>query len=151
MFPFGLVKKLRYLPDEDIWQTRFLAPIDMNDGTYDVRMVLRDKNGNVYRENKSFVIASKPPIVRVRLDKTQFHPGQAIRMRVGASELTRSVIARMPGVDAVQLHWNPDVGSNVGELVVPDRTLPGQYKLTVTAEDIAHNIGSQEVSIEILP
>src|SRR5882724_3045396 len=151
MFPFGLVKKLRYLPDEDIWQTRFLAPIDMNDGTYDVRMVLRDKNGNVYRENKSFVIASKPPIVRVRLDKTQFHPGQAIRMRVGASELTRTVFARMPGADAVQLRWNPAARSNVGELVVPVRTLPGQYKLTVTAEDVAHNIGSQEVSIEILP
>ncbi len=64
MFPFGLVKKLRYLPDEDIWQTRFLAPTDMNDGTYDVRMVLRDKNGDVYRENKSFVIASKPPLVK---------------------------------------------------------------------------------------
>ncbi|MBZ5515475.1 MAG: VIT and VWA domain-containing protein, partial [Acidobacteriia bacterium] len=26
LFPFGLVKKLRYLQDEDIWQTRFLAP-----------------------------------------------------------------------------------------------------------------------------
>ena len=151
MFPFGLVKKLRYLLDEDIWQTRFLAPTDMNDGTYDVRMVLRDKNGNVYRENKSFVIASKPPMVRVWLDKAQFRPGQAIRMRVGASELTRSVIARMPGADAVQLRWNSAAGSNVGELVVPDRTLPGRYKLTVTAEDIAHNIGSQEVSIEILP
>jgi Ca-activated chloride channel family protein len=151
MFPFGLVKKLRYLPDEDIWQTRFLAPADMNDGTYNVRMVLRDKNGNVYRENKSFVIASKPPIVRVRLDKTQFRPGQAIRMRVGASELTRTIFARMPGADAVQLRWNANVGSNVGELVVPNRTLPGQYKLTVTAEDIAHNIGSQEVFIEILP
>src|SRR4051812_8945962 len=151
MFPFGLVKKLRYLPDEQIWQTRFLAPTDMNDGTYDVRMVLRDKNGNVYRENKSFVIASKPPIVRVRLDKTQFRPGQAIRMRVGASELTRTVFARMQGADAVQLRWNQDAGSNVGELIIPKRTLPGQYKLTVTAEDIAHNIGSQEVSIEILP
>jgi Ca-activated chloride channel homolog len=87
----------------------------------------------------------------VRLDKTQFRPGQTIRMRVGASELTRTVIARMPGADAVQLHWNPESGANVGELLVPDRTLPGEYKLTVTAEDIAHNIGSQEVSIEILP
>lgn len=25
------------------------------------------------------------------------------------------------------------------------------YTLTVTAEDIAHNIGSQEVTIEVLP
>ena len=27
----------------------------------------------------------------------------------------------------------------------------GRYKLTVTAEDFAHNIGSREVEIEILP
>src|SRR6266567_8391389 len=26
LFPFGLNKPLRYLPEEDIWQTRFLAP-----------------------------------------------------------------------------------------------------------------------------
>jgi hypothetical protein len=25
------------------------------------------------------------------------------------------------------------------------------YKLTVTAEDVAHNIGSEEVQIEVLP
>src|SRR5579859_5868252 len=61
LFPFGLVKKLKYLPDEDIWQTRFLAPVDMEDGTHTVRLVLRDRNGNVYREAKTFVIASKPP------------------------------------------------------------------------------------------
>ena len=33
LFPFGLVQKLRYLTGEDIWQTRFLAPDDMQDGT----------------------------------------------------------------------------------------------------------------------
>jgi hypothetical protein len=27
----------------------------------------------------------------------------------------------------------------------------GRYKLTVTAEDFAHNIGSGEVDVEILP
>ena len=27
----------------------------------------------------------------------------------------------------------------------------GTYKLTVTAEDIAHNIGTQEVQLEVLP
>ena len=34
LFPFGLTKPLRYLKDEDIWQTRFLAPADLADGTY---------------------------------------------------------------------------------------------------------------------
>jgi len=58
LFPFGLVKPLRYLPEEDTWQTRFLAPVDMNDGTYSVRLILRDRAGHVYRESKTFVIAS---------------------------------------------------------------------------------------------
>jgi len=58
LFPFGLVQKLRYLAGEDVWQTRFLAPDDMQDGTYTVRLVLRDRAGQTYREFKTFVIAS---------------------------------------------------------------------------------------------
>ena len=45
LFPFGLVQPLRYLSSEDIWQTRFLAPTDMQDGTYTVRLILRDQSG----------------------------------------------------------------------------------------------------------
>ena len=41
LFPFGLIKTLRYLPGEEMWQTRFLAPEDMTDGTYVVRLILR--------------------------------------------------------------------------------------------------------------
>ena len=39
MFPFGSVKKLKYLTDEDTWQTRFLAPKDLADGSYKVRLL----------------------------------------------------------------------------------------------------------------
>src|ERR1019366_1757612 len=48
IFPFGLTKRLRYLDNEDVWQTRFLAPDDMQDGTYSVGLVLRDKAGHTY-------------------------------------------------------------------------------------------------------
>ncbi len=68
LFPFGLVQPLRYLSSEDIWQTRFLAPTDMQDGTYTVRLILRDRAGHTYRESKTFVIASKPPVVKMKLD-----------------------------------------------------------------------------------
>jgi Ca-activated chloride channel homolog len=151
LFPFGLVKQLRYLPQEDIWQTRFLAPTDMNDGTYSVRLVLRDHDGNVYREAKSFVIASKPPVVKARLDRAQVRVGELVKMKVAASELTRTVTARLAGADAVQLHWDPSAGANTGDLLIPSTLAPGKYVLTVTAEDVAHNIGSQEVSLEVLP
>jgi Ca-activated chloride channel family protein len=151
MFPFGTVKKLRYLTGEDTWQTRFLAPKDLADGTYRVRLLLRDKQGRTYRESKTFVIASQPPVVKVRLDHRQVHRGEAVKLHVSASDSTRTIVARMAGAAPVYLKWNAEMGSNTGELLVPATFAAGRYKVTVTAEDFAHNIGSGEVEIEILP
>jgi len=153
LFPFGLVQPLRYLSSEDIWQTRFLAPTDMQDGTYTVRLILRDKVGHTYRESKTFVIASKSPVVQVKLDRKRFQRGQTIDMKVSASENTRTLVARMDDAGAVPvaLRWDAHAAANTGTLTIPDQTVPGTYKLTVTAEDIAHNIGTQEVQIEVLP
>ena len=151
LFPFGLLQPLRYLSSEDIWQTRFLAPTDMQDGTYTVRLILRDKVGHTYRESKTFVIASKPPVVQVKLDHKRYQRGQTIELRVSASESTRTLVARIEGAVPVALRWNAKAATNTGALTIPDQTIPGTYKLTVTAEDIAHNIGTQEVQIEVLP
>jgi Ca-activated chloride channel homolog len=151
MFPFGAVKKLRYLAGEDTWQTRFLAPKDLADGTYRVRLLLRDRQGRTYRESKTFVIASQPPVVKVKLDRQQVHRGETVKLRVSASETTRTIVARMRGAAPVYLKWSAEMGSNTGELLVPATFAAGRYKVTVTAEDFAHNIGSGEVEIEILP
>jgi len=151
LFPFGLVQPLRHLSAEDIWQTRFLAPIDMQDGTYTVRLILRDQVGHTYRESKTFVIASKPPVVQVKLDRKRYQRGQAIDLKVSASESTRTLVARMDGAVPVALRWDARAGTNTGSLAIPSEMIPGNYKLTVTAEDIAHNIGTQEVQIEVLP
>ena len=151
LFPFGLVQPLRYLSSEDVWQTRFLAPTDMQDGTYTVRLILRDKVGHTYRESKTFVIASTPPVVQVKLDRKRYQRGETIGLRVSASESTRTLVARMEGAVPVALRWDAKAAANTGALTIPDQTVPGTYKLTVTAEDIAHNIGTQEVQIEVLP
>jgi len=151
LFPFGLVQPLRHLSTEDIWQTRFLAPSDMQDGTYTVRLILRDQVGHTYRESKTFVIASKSPVVVVKLDRTRFQRGQTIDLKVKASENTRTLVARMDGALPVPLRWDSTARSNTGSLMIPTEMIPGKYKLKVTAEDIAHNIGTQEVQIEVLP
>jgi Ca-activated chloride channel family protein len=151
LFPFGLVQSLRYLPGEDTWQTRFFAPSDMQDGTYNVRLVLRDKQGHVYREAKTFVIASKPPVVQIKLDKKRFQRGQVVDLKVAASKSTRTLVAHLDGVAPVGLKWDAHAGASTGQLIIPAQAIPGTYKLTVTAEDIAHNIGSQGVDIEIVP
>jgi Ca-activated chloride channel homolog len=151
LFPFGLVQPLRHLSAEDVWQTRFLAPTDMQDGTYSVRLILRDKLGHTYRESKTFVIASKPPVVQVKLDRTRFQRGEAVDLKVRASQNTRTLVARLEGAAPVELRWNQSVGASTGSLLIPEQAIPGTYKLTVTGEDIAHNIGTQEVQLEVLP
>jgi Ca-activated chloride channel homolog len=151
MFPFGLVKPLRYLAGEDTWQTRFLAPKDLADGAHPVRLILRDRQGHVFRESKTFVIASQPPAVKVKLDRLQFHRGDVMKVRASASDTTRTIVARMYGAAPAYLRWDAASGSNTGELMIPVSLAAGRYKLTVTAEDFAHNIGSGEVDVEIVP
>jgi Ca-activated chloride channel family protein len=151
LFPFGLVQKLRYLAGEDTWQTRFFAPSDMQDGTYSVRLVLRDKQGHTYREAKTFVIASKPPVVQIKLDRKRFQRGQVVELKVAASKSTRTLVAHLDGVAPVGLRWDARAGASTGQLMIPEQAIPGTYKLTVTAEDIAHNMGTQGVEIEIVP
>lgn len=151
VFPFGLVKPLKFLPGEDIWQTRFLAPVDMPDGTHAVNLLLRDRNGHTYKETRTFVISSKPPIVRTRMDKASYRAGDAVELRASASATTRTVTARMYGVPPVTLRWDPKSLANTARFTLPRDIAPGRYTLTVTAEDMAHNIGAEEVQINVLP
>ncbi len=151
IFPFGLTKRLRHLEGEDVWQTRFVAPDDMLDGTYSVGLILRDRAGHTYREAKTFVIASKPPVVSVHLDDHRYHRGGRIPLKVSATASTRTLTARLEGTAPVALRWSPKAGANVGDLDIPSDLPAGTYALTVIAEDIAHNIGTQEVRIEVLP
>lgn len=151
LFPFGLVKPLRYVGAEDIWQTRFLAPPDLADGVHTVRLVLRDRAGHTYRERKTFIISSHPPVVRVQLAQNSFRPGVRIPVRVQASASTRTIAVRLYGAPPLFLHWNETEKSNTGVLSVPPDLPAGRYSLHVTAEDIAHNVSHQEVPVEVLP
>jgi Ca-activated chloride channel family protein len=151
LFPFGLVKPLRFLKDEHMWQTRFLAPADMRDGTYDVRLIMRDQAGHTYREAKSFVIASKPPVLRVSADRRSARPGDIVQLRASASASTRTIVARLYGASPVELRWDPRAGASTGALTVPAGLPAGRYVIHVTAEDIAHNVASQELTFDVLP
>jgi Ca-activated chloride channel homolog len=151
LFPFGLVKPLRYLKAEDIWQTRFLAPADLSDGAHSVRLLLRDREGHVYREQKNFVISSHAPVVCVRLGASKLHAGARVAVTVQASATTRTIAVRLYGAEPLFLHWNEAEKSNSGLLAIPATLPAGRYSLHVTAEDIAHNVSQQEVPVEILP
>jgi Ca-activated chloride channel homolog len=151
LFPFSLSKPLRHLKEEDIWQTRFLAPNDMPDGVHTVRLILRDRDGHVVREEKTFVISSQPPVVRTTLSKNSVRAGDSITLNVRASQTTRRITARLYGAEPVTIQWAEDAKSNTGNLVVPVSLPAGRYSIHVTAEDIAHNVSHQEVPLDVLP
>lgn len=151
LFPFGLIKPLRYLRNEDIWETRFLAPEDLVDGVHTVRLILRDREGRVFREQKTFVISSHAPTVRVQLFSPRTHPGASLALRVQASATTRTIAVRLYGAEPLFLNWNDAQKSNTGVLNIPSGLPAGRYSLHVTAEDIAHNVSHQEVPLEVLP
>ena len=73
------------------------------------------------------------------------------RCILGGDSSPRTLVARLDGAAPVSLRWNQKVGANTGNLLVPADLPVGQYRLTVIAEDMAHNIGTQEVQIEVLP
>ncbi len=165
LFTFGLTKPLRHLASEDLqapangqqdaadrlWETRFLVPTDMKDGTYSVRLLLRDTQGNTYNEAKTFVIASTPPTVKLQLPRTTLHRGETLELRASATASTRTLTARLEGLAPIPLRWNPRIALNTGTLTIPSDLPIGRYTLTVTAEDIAHNLGTQEVQVDVLP
>lgn len=151
LFPFGLVKNLRRLEGEDVWQTRFLAPKDTPDGRHEVRLSMRDAQGRVFRETKTFLISSRPPTVRARLEKLRFRRGETVELRASATRTTRTLTARMYGVPPAALRWNPAEKLNTGSLRIPNDLPPGDYTLRFTAEDFAHNIGVEEVQLAVLP
>ena len=72
-------------------------------------------------------------------------------MKVNASQSTRTLTARVEGMAPVNLRWNREAQSSTGEVWLPAGLPAGEYVLAVTAEDMAHNLGSAEVHIEVVP
>lgn len=150
VLPFGETLPLKFLESEKVWETRFLAPVWMADGTYKCRLLLTDVNGTGYSEEKTFVIDSRAPKVKINLAKKSFHAGETIDLKVSADSDTNRLFARIYGAKAVQLFWSNQEKSNVGKLQIPENLASGKYVLTVTAEDFAHNQTTEELQIEVL-
>ncbi|HLM00322.1 MAG TPA: hypothetical protein VK400_04645, partial [Pyrinomonadaceae bacterium] len=150
VLPFGETLPLEFLESEKVWETRFLAPAWMADGTYKCRLLLTDKNGNGYQEEKTFVVDSRAPRVKINLERQSFRAGETIDLKVSADSDTNRLHARLYGAKPVRLAWSNREKSNVGALQIPENLASGKYTLTVTAEDFAHNHTTEEVRIEVI-
>ncbi|PYT05130.1 MAG: hypothetical protein DMF60_12965, partial [Acidobacteria bacterium] len=80
---------MTYIKSEDVWETRFIAPREMVDGVYHCRLVLVDRLGRAYQEDKSFVIDSRPPRLQASLNQTVAHAGEDLMVTVRADSDTR--------------------------------------------------------------
>lgn len=150
VLPFGETLPLKFLPGEGVWQARFLAPAWMPDGTYRCRLLMTDKLGNGYQEEKSFVVDSHAPKLTARLDSQTVRSGEEVMVKVTADKDTVRLVAKLYGAQPVQLVWSEKDNANVGRLRVPAGLASGQYALTVSAEDFAHNQSSTEVMVSII-
>ena len=150
VFPFGLTKRLTYIKAEDVWEMRFIAPREMSDGVYQCRLVLVDKQGRAYQEEKSFVIDSRPPRLQATLNQTVARAGEDLLITVRADSDTRTIAARVFGSMPVPVVWNAMAKANVGRLRLPEGLPSGTYVIRVTAEDFAHNASEVELTIEVL-
>ncbi|HQU85900.1 MAG TPA: VIT and VWA domain-containing protein, partial [Pyrinomonadaceae bacterium] len=131
VLPFGETLPLKFLESEKVWETRFLAPVWMTDGTYKCRLILTDKNGSGYSEDKTFVVDSRAPKVKINLEKTTFQADEEIKLKVSADSDTNRLFARVYGAKPVQLFWSKDEKTNVGKLKIPADLVSGKYTLTV--------------------
>ena len=150
VLPFGETLPLKFLKGENVWETRFLAPAWMADGNYTCRLLLTDTDGNGFEETKTFVVDSNAPVLKIDLAKTTFRSGETIEIRVSADQDTAKLTAKFYGAKPVQLFWSNMEKANIGRLVVPNSIASGNYVLTVSAEDFAHNQSSEEVRVEVL-
>ncbi|MDX2042026.1 MAG: VWA domain-containing protein [Acidobacteriota bacterium] len=150
VLPFGETLPLKFLSNEGVWQARFLAPAWMPDGTYRCRLLMTDKQGNGYQEEKSFVIDSHSPKLTARVDSQTVRAGDDITVKVSADKDTMRLVARVYGAQPVQLAWSEKEKMNVGRLRVPAGLASGQYAVTVSSEDFAHNQSSVDVMVSVI-
>lgn len=150
VFPFGLTKPLTYLAAEDIWETRFLAPKEMQDGSYACRLILTDEHGTVYQEEKHFVIDSHPPQIKATLAKQFVQGGETVEVFVSADSDTRRITARLFGAQPVKVVWDAKRKTNIGVLHLPAGLPSGTYTVIITAEDFAHNVVGTELTVEVI-
>jgi hypothetical protein len=122
----------------------------MADGVYHCRLVLVDRQGRAYQEQKSFVIDSRPPKLQASLDQTVAHAGEDLMITVRADSDTRVIAARIAGSLPVPVVWDARARANIGRLRIPAGLPSGSYTIQVTAEDFAHNASTVEVVVEVM-
>ena len=150
IFPFGLTKRMVFHKEEGVFRTRFLVPANTPDGKYRAVLIMKDKNGNIIRESKIYIIDRKPPTLRIELPKTVFSAGEEVLIKTFASKDTRKIEASIGKSPPFKLVYNPAYLASIGIFKIPDYIPTGRYTLRVVAEDFAYNTTYRKMDIDIV-
>ncbi|WP_224366804.1 VIT domain-containing protein [Hyalangium versicolor] len=139
-FPFGLVKPLSYDSVTRTWRGRFLVPLFVKDGTYDVLISAELADGTVRRREVRYRLDSQGSDFEVALSTRVLAPGHTLRLEVDAVEATRevSVWGELFGEEQHLLETSDGLRF-AKELEVPADAVPGEYELVFIARDAAGN------------
>jgi len=149
LFPFGLMKELEPGVEEGVFETRFVPPASMKEGKYKVTLILTDRDGHTRAEEKTFVLDTTPPAMRLLPRKQTTQAGERLEVLVRADADTRRITLRVADGPPSEAVWDPLRKVNVAVVEVP--TLPtGTYELRAVAEDFAHNVSSDSVRLTVV-
>jgi Ca-activated chloride channel family protein len=149
LFPFGLRLPLVRRPGTRVFEGRFLVPEGLRDGSYTVRIVLRDAAGATVSESKRFVIDGRAPDIAPDLPRV-VHPGDRLRVAVRTDEDVVVLEARLADGAPVPLRWDSAAKRSVGEIRVPPALL-GAQEVFIEAVDAAKNRGFARARVEVRP
>ena len=122
----------------------------MVDGVYHCRLILRDRVGRAYEEQKSFVIDSRAPTIQASVDRSTYHPGDTVQVRIQSDADTRRIRLRVANLEPVEARWDAEGKANIGRIVLPSEIATGQHALEIFAEDFAHNVSSRQLMIAVV-
>ncbi|QSQ26672.1 VWA domain-containing protein [Pyxidicoccus parkwayensis] len=139
-FPFGLVKPLTFDPVTGAWRGRFLVPLSVKDGYYEVVIAAELPDGQVLRREVRYRLDSKGNEFDVTLSSAEVAAGGMLKLDVDAVEATKevSVYSELFGEEQHQLETKDGLRFT-GELTVPRDAVPGEYELVFVARDSAGN------------
>jgi Ca-activated chloride channel family protein len=147
LLPFGVKLDLLQRPGTNIWEGRFLAPLDFPDGRHAVRILIKDGRGATISENKHFIMDGRAPEIKPILPTTAV-AGETIEIRADADSDVVMLTARMGASPPVPLRWDQAAKCSVGYLRVPGNAR-GSCEVFFEAVDGAKNRGFARSMLEV--
>ncbi len=145
LFPFGLAQDLFYDDFAEAWTARFLVPVQVADGEYEVPVLVVQADGRVTATTARYTIDSRSANVDVDARALP----QGVELRVTLDEPAGEVRAA-PAADpanAVVLAPEADRRTFRGRLALP----PGRHQVRVVVADLARNEAERVVDVEVSP